>query len=147
VEVADHVATAETTIEAPASVVWAALTDPELIKQYMFGSEVQTDWKQGSPIVWKGEYEGATYQDKGEILEIEPGKRLKVTHFSPMSGQADVPENYHTVSYDLTESGDTTNVRLSQDGNASDDEAERSRANWEAMLTSLKSVVEDTNRE
>ena len=51
----------------------------------MFGSKVVTDWVEGSPIVWKGEYEGKTYEDKGEVLEIEPERRLKVSHPSPRS--------------------------------------------------------------
>jgi uncharacterized protein YndB with AHSA1/START domain len=140
--VTDHVATAEIEIEASPPEVWAALTDPELIKQYMFGSQVVTDWKQGSPIVWKGEYEGKEYEDKGEILEIERERRLKVTHFSPLSGDGDRPENYHTLLYELEESGRTTHVSLSQDNNPSKEAAEHSQANWEKMLAGLKRVVE-----
>ena len=75
----------------------------EQIKEYMFGSQVVTDWRQGSPITWKGTYEDKEYEDKGEILEIEPERRLRVTHFSPLSGQEDRPENYHTLSYELEE--------------------------------------------
>ena len=74
---ADHVATAETEISGSTDEVWEALTDPGQIKKYMFGSEVVTDWEQGSPIVWKGEYEGKRYEDKGEIVEIDPRRRLK----------------------------------------------------------------------
>jgi uncharacterized protein YndB with AHSA1/START domain len=139
---ADHVATAETEISASPAQVWVALTDPNLIKQYMFGSDVVTDWKVGSPIVWKGEYEGQAYEDRGEIVEIEPERRLKVTHFSPMSGQEDVPENYHTLLYELTNNGGKTHISLSQDKNASEEEAERSKGNWEMMLSALKGVVE-----
>ena len=62
---ADHVATAQTEIDASPDKVWDALTDPDQIKQYMFGSQVETDWRPGSPIVWKGEYEGKQYEDKG----------------------------------------------------------------------------------
>ncbi len=138
----DHVATAETEISASSAQVWTALTDPEQIKMYMFGSEVVTDWQPGSPIVWKGEYEGKAYEDRGEIVEIEPKRRLKVTHFSPLSGQEDVPENYHTLTYELAEHGAKTHVSLSQDNNASEQEAEHSRAMWEAMLTGLKEVAE-----
>jgi uncharacterized protein YndB with AHSA1/START domain len=139
---ADHVATAETEIEAAPDQVWAALTDPDRIKEYMFGSQVVTDWKPGSPIVWKGEYEGKRYEDKGEIVEIEPERRLQVTHFSPLSGQEDRPENYHTLLYELEERGGRTHVSLSQDNNPTEEAAEHSRANWEKMLAGLKDVVE-----
>lgn len=138
----DHVATAEIEIDAPPADVWSALTDPELIEQYMFGSKVVTDWKQGSPIVWKGEYEGKKYEDKGEVVEIEPRRRLKVTHFSPLSGEEDAPENYHTLLYELDERGETTHVSLSQDNNSSEEAADHSRENWEKMLQGLKQVVE-----
>ena len=69
-----HVATAQCEIDAPPEQVWRALTDRELIKQYMFGSEVETDWKPGSPITWQGEFEGRPYEDKGEIISVEPGR-------------------------------------------------------------------------
>lgn len=139
---ANYVATAEIDIDATPSQVWAALTDPAQIKKYMFGSEVVTDWRPGSPIVWQGDYEGKPYQDKGEILEIEPDKRMKVTHFSPLSGQDDVPENYHTLTYDLDERGAGTHLSLSQDNNGSEDEAERAQGTWDSLLEGLKTTVE-----
>jgi uncharacterized protein YndB with AHSA1/START domain len=77
-----HIATAQCEIGAPPEKVWRALTDPELIKKYMFGSEVKTDWKPGSPITWTGEFEGRQYQDKGEIIAVEPERLIEVTHFS-----------------------------------------------------------------
>jgi uncharacterized protein YndB with AHSA1/START domain len=140
--VTDHVATAEIEIDASPAKVWSALTDPEQIKEYMFGSQVVTDWKEGSRIVWKGEYEGKKYEDKGEIVEIEPERRLKVTHFSPLTGEEDRPENYHTVLYELEERGGKTGVSLSQDNNSTKEAAEHSQANWEKMLAGLKQVVE-----
>jgi uncharacterized protein YndB with AHSA1/START domain len=139
---ADHVATAETDISASPTQVWAALTDPERIKRFMFGSEVRTDWRQGSPITWRGVYDGKEYEDKGEILEIEPQRWMKVTHFSPLSGQPDVPENYHTLTYLLEKRGNTTHVSLSQDNNASEEEAEHSRGMWKMLLDGLKEEVE-----
>ena len=140
---ADHVATAESEIDAPPSRVWAALTDPEQIKKYMFGSQVETDWRPGSPIVWKGEYEGKRYEDKGEIVDFEPERRPGGDALpSPLSGQEDVPENYHTLVYELEKQAKKARVSLSQDKNPTEEAAEHSRANWEQMLSGLKQVVE-----
>ena len=108
----------------------------------MADAQVVTDWKQGSPIRWKGEYEGKRYEDKGEIIETEPGRRLKVTHFSPLSGRDDRPENHHTVLYELEQRGGATHVSLSQDNNPSEAAAEHSRANWATILAGLKQLAE-----
>ena len=137
-----HIATAETEIDAPVDRVWRALTDADEIEKYMFGSRVDTDWRPGSSITWKGEYEGKAYEDKGEILEVVPEHRLKLTHFSPLSGDEDVPENYHTLTYELEGDDGHTRVSLSQDNNPSPEAAEHSRANWEKMLSGLKATVE-----
>lgn len=136
------VATAEIDIVAAPPQVWAALTDPAQIKKYFFGTEVVTDWQVGGPILWKGEYDGKRYEDKGEIVEFAPNRRLQVTHFSPMTGQPDEPENYHTVTYDLEEHAGTTRVSLSQDNNGDEAEVERATANWTMLLTGLKGTVE-----
>jgi uncharacterized protein YndB with AHSA1/START domain len=139
---ANIVATAETDISASPAHVWSALTDPAQIKRYMFGSQVETDWKPGSAITWQGEYQGNAYQDKGQIVEVEPRRRLVVTHFSPMSGQPDVPENYHNLTYLIEPRGEGTHLSLTQDNNATEEEAAHSRDNWAAMLSALKKVVE-----
>jgi uncharacterized protein YndB with AHSA1/START domain len=136
------VATASIDIEAPASRVWTALTEPDQIAAYMFGSRVETDWEVGHPITWNGEWEGKPYQDKGQVLAYDEPERLSVTHFSPLTGQDDVPENYHTLVYELGENDGVTTVSLSQDNNGSEEEAEHSRANWQMMLDGLKKQVE-----
>ncbi len=136
-------AKAQTEIEAPASRVWEALTDPDQIKEYMFGSKVETSWEVGSPITWNGEYEGRPYQDKGEVLTYDEPRELSVTHFSPLAGQDDKPENYHTLVYSLQENGGTTSLALTQDNCADEQEAEQFSANWQQMLDGLKAHVED----
>lgn len=139
---ANIIARAQIDIAAPAARVWNALTDPAVIARYFFGTTVLTDWQPGSPIVWQGEYQGRAYQDKGRILEAEPGRRLKVTHFSPGTGLPDVPENYHTITYEIDERGGITHLSLSQDNNGDEAEAQRSAKNWEMMLAALKKTVE-----
>lgn len=136
------VATADVDIEATPDRVWAALTDPAQIEQYMMGARVQTDWQVGSPITWTGEFQGNRYEDRGEILEYETNRRLAMTHFSPLSGAEDRPENYHNVVFEIEDLAAKTHVALRQDGNASDDEAAHSAQNWQMMLDGLKKVAE-----
>ncbi len=135
-------AEARTTIKAPVSAVWRALTDPAIIKQYFFGTNVVTDWKVGSPIYYRGEWQGRSYEDKGRILEFEPPRKLVSTHWSPLAGVPDVPENYHTVTYLLAEHGGGTELTLLQDNNASEEEKQHSEENWNMMLKGLKALLE-----
>lgn len=137
-----HVAQASVVVAAPVERVWSALTDPELVRQYLMGAEVASDWQPGSPITWSGEYEGRSYVDKGEVVEVEAPTRLVHTHFSPLSGQADEPANYHTLVWSLEPQAEGTRVSLSQDNNASGEEAERNRQNWSGILAALKEAVE-----
>ena len=139
----DHVAHAEVDVSASPRQVWDALTDREAIARFTFGAEVDTDWKEGSPITWTGEFDGRPFQDKGEVLEVVPEQRLRMTHFSPLTGEDDVPENYHTLDYRLTGAGDSTHVTLDQDGNDSEAQAEQFSSNWQMMLDQLKDYVEE----
>ena len=131
-----------TTIDAPISKVWQALVNPEIIKQYLFNTEVISDWKAGSPILYRGEWEGKPFEDKGEILGIEPEKLLRSTHWSPLAGVPDSPENYHTVTYTLSEKGNGTEVTITQDNNATEDEKKHSAKNWETVLAGMKKLLE-----
>ena len=135
-------ATASTVVDADKKTVWQAITDPAEVKQWFFGTNLATDWTPGSAITWSGEWEGKPYQDKGEVLQAEPGRLLEVTHYSPLTGADDVPENYHTVRYELSPSGDGTAVKLTQDGCDSAKQAEEFSQNWQGMLDGLKKVAE-----
>lgn len=128
-------------INAPLTRVWEALITPSVIKQYMFGTNVESDWEKGSTMTWKGEWQGKTYEDNGTILEIIPEKRLKYT-FSPMSGDRTKPENYHVVTIDLTEENGQTKLSLTQDNNKTQENKEQSEKNWAMMLGTLKTLLE-----
>lgn len=136
------VAKASVTVNASVAKVWDALTNPETIKQYMFGTNVVSGWKEGSPIVWKGEWQGEKYKDKGSILKLDPQHLIQYSHFSPLSGLPDAPENYHTVTIELSSEGTQTLVTLSQDNNASEQARKHSEKNWKMMLASLKKLLE-----
>lgn len=136
------IAKASITINAPRERVWNALVDPEAIEQYMFGTHVVSEWRVGSPIVWKGEWQGKSYEDKGVILQFKPGRKLQYSHFSPLSGQPDKPENYHTVTIELSADRRQTRVSLTQDNNATEEARAHSEKNWEMMLSGLKKFLE-----
>ena len=130
------------TIEAPASEVWEAITTPSLIKKYLMGTKVTTDWKEGSAISYEGEYDGKKYHDKGTIKKIEPEKIFQSTYWSSAGTQEDKPENYNLVTYKLDGAFDKTIVTLTQDNVGSEEEKEHATGNWKAVLRKLKEVVE-----
>ena len=138
-----HVARAQVKVDATPDRTWEALTDAAQVSKWMVGTNLTTDWSVGSPITWQGEMNGRKYEDKGEVLEFDAPYRLSVTHYSPLMGQEDRPENYHTVTYTLTGSDDgPTTVTLDQDGNESPEQAEQFSQNWQSMLEALRSTAE-----
>jgi uncharacterized protein YndB with AHSA1/START domain len=137
-----YVAKAEATLPANTAKVWEALTKPEMIKQYLFDTQVTTDWKVGSPIIYNGVWQGKPYQDKGKILEVVPEKRLVSTFWSALAGQPDSPEYYKTVRYELSPQGIATHLVITQDNNESQEEADHSSHNWQIVLDGLKKLLE-----
>ena len=133
-------------VDATPAQVWKALTTPKLVKKYLMGTDVSTDWKEGSPNTYTGEYEGKKYHDKGTIKKIEPGKILQSTYLSSMSGKEDKPENYNLVTYIITKRDGKTVITLTQDNNSTEKEKEHSTENWKRVLKKLKEVVESEKK-
>jgi uncharacterized protein YndB with AHSA1/START domain len=130
-------------INAPRAQVWDALTNPAKVKEYLHGSDMSTDWRVGSPVIWTGEWKGQSYVDKGTVLAVEPERLLRYTHWSPMGGSEDAPENYLTITCELAEAGGTTTLTLIQDNNATQEEADRmAENNWGPVLQGLKATAE-----
>lgn len=138
----DFMANVAIEINSSRSEVWDALINPSAIKQYMFGADVESTWHEGSDITWKGEFNGKTYEDKGVILQMEAEKMLKYTHFSPLSGKPDEPDNYQIVTVYLADGADKTEVSLTQENNTDENTRLESEKNWMVMLEGLKTYVE-----
>ena len=143
----EPVAQVSRNIEAPAADVWDALTSAEKASTFFMGATADSDFEVGSPITFEGQHEGKSFSDKGEVLEAEPGKRLKFSHWSAMSGAPDTPEHYHTVSFDLEPQGEKTRVTLTQanlqGGVTEADREHRARfeKNWQTVLDGLSKAV------
>lgn len=136
-----HKTSYQTTIKAPVSKVWKALTDPGIVKQYFFGSDLVTDWKPGSAIFFQGAYEGKPYKDKGTVLEYTADKSLSYSYLSSWSGMDDKPENYLIVTYQVKEVPDGTELSITQT-NYDEERAKHSQQNWKNVIDALKKIVE-----
>lgn len=138
-----YTARVSTIIDGSVAEVWDALVRPDHIPQYMHGATVISDWKKGSDILWKGEWQGKAFEDKGTILQIEPEEVLQYTHYSRQSGLPDEPAYYHTVTIKLTGVPKGILVSLSQDNNRTEDDRRHSEKNWKVILEGLKNLVEN----
>ncbi len=129
-------------INAPASKVWQALVTPDIIKQYLFGVETISDWQEGSSIIYRGVWDGKTFEDRGKITKIEPEKILATTYWTSFSGLPDSPENYERVTYQLSREGSQTILTITQDDILSEESRDHSAKNWQGVLTALKNLLE-----
>lgn len=140
----DIVVTRSTFVNTHAARVWEVLTQPMLTKQYMFNCEVCSDWQRGSSITWEGTFQHQQVFQKGEILDIVPGRLLKYTTFDPHSGAEDKPENYVVVSYTLVPLNGHTELMTTLSNFGGDAiRAEQAAWSWDfEVLPKLKAVAE-----
>lgn len=129
-------------IDAPPERVWEALTTPDQISQWFFGVNTESDWTVGSMLVHRGEYQGRAYQDKGEILELDPPRRFVHTHWSPMSGLPDTPEHAQRVSWTLEPSDGGTALTVDEENLPSEQAKAISDQSWPQALDALRSLLE-----
>lgn len=139
--ITSNLSTYKTTIKAPIEKVWEALINPEMVMQYFFGSSQETNWEIGSSILWKGEYEGTKYIDKGKVLEFSPNDILSYSYLSSWSGLDDKPENYLLVTYEIKGIGAETELTITQ-SNYDEEKAKHSAENWAVVIDGLKKLVE-----
>jgi uncharacterized protein YndB with AHSA1/START domain len=138
------------TINAPAAAVWDALVNPAKTKVYMFGCETVSDWKVGSELLWRGNYEGKEMVFvKGKIISIEPEKQLVYTVFDPFASYPDIPANHLNVTYKLEQQGQHTLLTVTQDGFEGAAEGEKRYEDvynkgegWNPILVQIKALVE-----
>jgi len=127
--------------------VWDLLTLPALTKQYMYGCEVLSDWKVGSPIHWKGLTEEGEdiIHVKGEIISITIREQVSFTIFDPNIGLSDIPENYVKLTYTLKELADSIELTIIQSDLTGKENAEKryqeSIAGWDMIIPIMEKVI------
>jgi len=129
-------------IKASPEEIWKAMTTPELIKQWFFGVDTYTDWQVGSPLVHRGVWQGKPYEDKGEILRIDPPKLLVHTHWSAVSGIPDRPENHEEITWELSDRDGATELTITEQNLSSEEARAVSEQGWKAALNNLKELLE-----
>ncbi len=132
----------ELLIKADISKVWDAIVNPEIIKEYFFGTQVTSDWKVGSPIIFSGDWDGKQYRDKGTILAIEAEQTLQYNYWSGFSGLEDKPGNYSIVTYFLAQKDKAVLLTLTQEGFANEQALQHAVQGWEMVLNGMKDLVE-----
>ena len=137
-----HVSRASIAIEASSADVWDALVNPATAREYFFGARVHSDWKEGSPITFTGEFDGNSYHEKGTILQCRPARLLQYSHWSDLEQLPDLLENYRTWTFRI-ESG-SPGVVLSVTEDNIPDEAKRARSDefWSGVLATIREIVE-----
>ena len=133
-------------INALPNKVWNALTNPEMVKKWQYGSELITDWKVGSEIRFKSEWEGQTFEQWGTILEVVPNQKLKYNLFAPRPGLEDKPENYFEMEYVLTKKGTSTELEIIQEDNRPGAKQEELQGEDNPMLKGLKELIENKEK-
>ncbi|HPH21271.1 MAG TPA: SRPBCC family protein [Haliscomenobacter sp.] len=131
-------------IAAPIEKACAALTEPESVKILFWGSELVTTWEVGTPIAYRGEWEGVEFEDHGTVLAFDPPHLVKYNYWSSFAKDelADLPENYQTITYTFEPSEGGTTVSIEQDNIRSTEVMEHSEQNWQHLLGAIKSMLE-----
>lgn len=125
----------------PLEKVWDGMTNPVLIKQYFFGTDLDTSWKVGEPIYFRGIWDGVAYEDKGTVLEFEALKRLTYNYWSSMSGTPDVPENYSEITYEVAEKDGGTLLSITQTNIESEEKKAHSEQSWAGMMQEMEKLL------
>lgn len=131
------------TVKAPAVKVWAALTQPEMVKQWQYASELITDLQEGSPIRFRTEWDDQVFEQWGTILEVVPNQKLRYSLFAPRPDLEDKPENYFIMEYRLTEQGENTLLEIIQEDNRPGARQEEEQGEENPILNALKMLIEN----
>lgn len=138
----DFVSKSSIVINAPIANVWDSLVNPKIAKQYFWGAEVSSNWTVGSPITFRGEFNGNQYEEKGEILQVQPENLLQYSHWSDLEDLPDVPDNYRTWTFRLAKEGTKVNLSVTEDNIPTEKQRARSDEFWAGVLKTIKQLLE-----
>lgn len=139
----EFISKAAIVINAPVANVWDSLVNPKIAKQYFWGAEVSSDWQVGSPITFRGAFNGNKYEEKGEILQFQPESLLQYSHWSDLEDLPDIPENYRNWTFKLAQEDKAVNLSVTEDNIPTEKQKERSDEFWHGVLITIKQLLEE----
>ena len=120
--------------------LWRALLDPEFTRQYWVATWQESEWKPGSS--WRIMIPDGRVTDSGEVLEIEPNRRLVLkwrNEFRPELRE----EGYSRMTYELEQKGDSVKLTVIHEMDRPESKfIEAVTGGWPHILASLKSLLE-----
>lgn len=120
--------------------LWSALTSPDFTKQYWFGVHQDTDWKAGSS--WRLVYPDGRVTDTGEIVEVDPPKRLVLrwrNEFRPELKS----EGYSRCTIELEPTADAVKLTITHVMDRAESKLIGAvSGGWPRILSNLKSLLE-----
>jgi uncharacterized protein YndB with AHSA1/START domain len=134
----------EILINAPATRVWATLTEPELINKWMLDTpiEILTEWQQDGKMQIRGDLYGLPFENRGTIRRFEPTAILEYTHWSTLSLISDIPENYSTLRFEIQAIDKQSHIALTVENLITFEIFKHLQFYWNTALHLLKEVAE-----
>ncbi|NMH89364.1 SRPBCC domain-containing protein [Flavivirga algicola] len=133
------------TIDTTKEKLWKALVTPEIIEQYLMGAQVSSDWKVGSKIEYRGEFNGIPFCDEGTIDLLDIEKEYKYSYWSANHGTIKSKENFVSISYKIENKKTHVNLVVNQTNYKSKKIADGMNQIWDFILDNLKKVLETKN--
>jgi len=120
--------------------LWSALTDPEFTKKYWFGVHQESDWKAGSS--WKLIFPDGRIADAGEIVEIDPPRRLVLRWRNEFKPELKA-EGYSRCVVEIEPAGDAVKLTITHTMDRDKSKfIDAVSGGWPRILSNLKSLLE-----
>jgi uncharacterized protein YndB with AHSA1/START domain len=120
--------------------LWRALTDPRFVRQYFYGAVHESDWKAGAS--WRLKTPDGRVADGGEVLEIEPCRRLVLKWRHELRSELRA-EGYSRMTCEVEKSGSSVKLTIIHEMKRAESKLiEGVAEGWPSILSSLKSLLE-----
>src|SRR5665213_2541010 len=138
-----RVSVSKVSVNAAKGTIWKVVTEPVYVQQWQYGSVLDTDWSIGGPIRFTTEWDGQTFEQWGSVLSFDAPSKLSYSLFAPRPDLEDRPENYFTMTYELTDGDGVTVLTITQEDPRPSDTPDDDEADDEnPVLIALRGVAE-----